>query len=187
MVSGVRSSSGFTLLELMITIVVMALLLLAAMPFTSAWVDGTRQMRARSNLIEAVGQARALAMRNPEATGTGAPVTAVLYQSGQRALCVVTLESGTWSATTCLTDGKSCQGAEAGKAAEGVSWLGCITSGGADLALRAGGADFHCVAYDSRGLQRDVTGLAGSACVSPDQSAVSITVGSQESVNVSLL
>lgn len=187
MVNRPRAASGFTLLELMITIVIMALLLLAAMPFTGAWVDGTRQMRARSNLIEAVGHARALAMRNPEAVASGEPVAAVLYQADEHALCVVSRASGAWPATTCLAAGKSCADEDAAKAADGVSWLGCISNPGADLALKAASVDFHCAAYDSRGLQRDVADLSSSACASPGHASVSITVGSQESIDVSLL
>lgn len=178
---------GFTLIELMIGVAIMALLLLAAAPFTMDWVDSARQMRARSNLIEAVGQARALAMRNPEAVSSGVAVAAVLYQPGQNALCVVTRESGAWLASTCLADGKSCADKDTGKTATGVSWLGCISSPGNSLAMKVADVDFLCAAYDSRGRQLDTTDLVASACVSPDSASVSITAGSQEGIDVSLL
>ena len=183
-----RRAGGFTLIELMIGIAIMAMLLLAAAPFTKSWVDSTRQMRARSNLIEAVGHARSLAMRNPQARPAGEPIAAVLYQAEANALCVVERQDGSWSATSCLAAGKSCTDADAGKKAAGVAWLGCIVGAGDDLALKTqAGSDFACAAYDSRGRQQAAGDLAGTGCVAPGSAAVAITVGNQEEVDVSLL
>lgn len=66
MVNPVRTA-GFTLIELMITIVIVVLVLLVGMPFTRDWVDNNRQLQARSVLWEGIGYARARAMRNPGA------------------------------------------------------------------------------------------------------------------------
>lgn len=183
-------TAGFTLIELMIGIAIMALLLLTAAPFTSAWVDGARQMRARSTVIEAVGQARALAMRNPDAAAAGEPVAAVLYQADANALCVVTRSAGpgaAWRADSCLAAGKDCRDEKAGKAADGVSWLGCIANPGRELVMKVDAIDFLCVAYDSRGRQRESADLATGTCVAPGNASVSIAVGSQESVDAPLL
>lgn len=174
-----RGSAGFTLIELMIGITIMALLLLAAAPFTQNWVDGNRQMRARSNLVEAVSQARALAMRNPRALDLARAaqgVAAVVYDKDTFQLCVVRRNS----AGTAWDD---CAAAE---------WRGTITEpAGLRLASGAGpGApDFLCAAFDSRGLLVAST-LGDASCTGPATGAatqVTITVGSQEAVNVALL
>lgn len=178
-----RNATGVTLIELMITITIMALLVLVTLPLTSDWIDGNRQMRAKSNLLEAVGQARALAMRNPRAlptnvAGTDDPlaVAAVLYEgrtdTTSPTLCVVTRMAAAphdWNTSTCAPD-------EDADADRRPLWYGRIANAG-ELELKIGGADFRCVAYDSRGIQR-VTEIDGVACVAPEAgSAVGISVG----------
>jgi prepilin-type N-terminal cleavage/methylation domain-containing protein len=172
-------AGGFTLIELMIGITIMALLLLAAAPFTQAWVDGTRQMRARSNLLEAVGQARSLAMRNPQAIDLAASVqgvAAVVYDKDAHELCVVSRSA----------DGSAWNICQAG------DWRGRITQP-ADLSLLAGDEEdadeFVCAAYDSRGLLV-ASSYGGMPCITPASGAsteVSIRVGSQEVMHVALL
>ncbi len=61
-----KQSAGFSLIELLITVALIAFLVLAALPLTGAWVDGQERARAKGELIEAVAKAKAMAMRNPE-------------------------------------------------------------------------------------------------------------------------
>lgn len=174
-----RRASGFTLIELMIAIAIMALLLLAAAPFTLDWVDGTRQMRARNNLLEAVGRARALAMRNPHAL-TAAEATqgaaAVVYDSATHTLCVVPRNADGTAWKMCGTG----------------DWRGQIANP-ANLSLASGAADdaeaFVCAAYDTRGVLV-ASSFGGSACITPSAGSattVFIKVGSQEAMDVVLL
>lgn len=79
MVSGRRRARGFTLVELMITLAIMALILMAGMPFAVQWVDNNRQLQARGALWEATGEARARAMRNPAGLAAGEPVAGVYW------------------------------------------------------------------------------------------------------------
>ena len=77
----VSKSIGFTLVEMMITILIMSLLLLAAVPFTTAWIQGARVNEAKSKLLQGYELARALAQRNPN--GARAPAAAAgLKQEG---------------------------------------------------------------------------------------------------------
>lgn len=55
---------GITLIELMITILIIGLLAVAASPFTSGWVKDARVAEGAAMLEEAVGRAKAAAMRN---------------------------------------------------------------------------------------------------------------------------
>jgi prepilin-type N-terminal cleavage/methylation domain-containing protein len=131
-----RRVAGFSLVELMVTFAVMAVLALAAMPFARGWIDGNRQMQARNLMWEAVSQTRALALRNPENVGLDA-VSARLVRDG-RTLSVL------------RADGNE------------VAWSGQLPrsadiklTGNNDFddaqALQASADDLACVAFGNRG------------------------------------
>lgn len=63
------STSGFTLVELLVTITIMCLLLFAAVPLVNNWVYSAQTREARSKLVQAYGTAKALALRNPSQAG----------------------------------------------------------------------------------------------------------------------
>lgn len=67
---------GFTLIELVVTLAIMALLLFMAVPLATDWTYSARTLQARGTLVEGFAQAKALALRNPCAapndTGTHA-------------------------------------------------------------------------------------------------------------------
>ena len=65
---------GFTLIELMVTLAILALLLMVAAPMATDWVSGTRTHQGRATLVQAYSQAKALALRNPCAIGSGGTV-----------------------------------------------------------------------------------------------------------------
>lgn len=77
-----RSEKGFTLIELMIGVAIMAMLLLLAMPFTRDWIDSNRQLQARSVLWEAIAHARAIALRNPSGVADSAMLASSLQRNG---------------------------------------------------------------------------------------------------------
>ena len=57
--------SGFTLIELMVTITILILLLFAAVPLVNDWIYSAQTREARGKLVQAYGTAKALALRNP--------------------------------------------------------------------------------------------------------------------------
>ena len=65
---------GFTLIELMVTLAILALLLLVAAPLAGDWASGTRTHQGRATLVQAYAQAKALALRNPCAIDSGGTV-----------------------------------------------------------------------------------------------------------------
>ena len=71
---------GFTLIELMVTLAIMAMLLLMAAPLAADWVHGARTLQARGTLVQGFENAKALALRNPcaDPNATGTPAAAAL-------------------------------------------------------------------------------------------------------------
>lgn len=102
MVNNSKKSPGFTLIELMITILIMSLLLLISVPFTAAWIQGARVNEAKSKLLQGYELARALAQRNPK--GARAPAAAAGLKQVDLTLFVCPGDPAT--STTCV-DGNS--------------------------------------------------------------------------------
>ena len=87
--AGVAPARGFTLIELMVTLAILALLLLVAAPLAGDWASGTRTHQGRATLVQAYAQAKALALRNPCGIDDGSVVVtfqAKLQQDGRIAL-----------------------------------------------------------------------------------------------------
>lgn len=78
-----KQSQGFTLIELMVVLVILAFLAAAALPFAQGWVSGVRQSEGRSQLSQAVGHAEALALRNPEGALQGEAVSRLTVSRGR--------------------------------------------------------------------------------------------------------
>ncbi|BCL76545.1 hypothetical protein JHS3_22810 [Jeongeupia sp. HS-3] len=62
---------GFTLIELMITIAILALLLAVGVPFTQRWGQSARVQQVDSTLKQGFAHAKAVALRNPSGATTG--------------------------------------------------------------------------------------------------------------------
>jgi prepilin-type N-terminal cleavage/methylation domain-containing protein len=77
------SQSGLTLVELMIVVLLIGLLALMASPLTGNWVNGARVGESLAAMEQAVGQAKAAALRNPAAIqGTDAASAICLSTDG---------------------------------------------------------------------------------------------------------
>lgn len=73
-----KGESGFTLVELLVTITILCLLLFAAVPLVNNWIYSAQTREARSKLVQAYGTAKALALRNPGQAGASPAVAAGL-------------------------------------------------------------------------------------------------------------
>lgn len=135
---GLMRCGGFTLIELMLTLALAAILAMAALPMTIAWMDGVRQVQARGLLVDAVGRARALAVRNPDRLAQSQAVARVQL-ANDGTLSVV--RNGTGA----------------------VLWSGSMPS---SVQLEdSAAAPFSCVAYNSRALPVNAGGCTTDGLV----------------------
>jgi type IV fimbrial biogenesis protein FimT len=168
-------SVGFTLIELVITLMIVALLAVVALPFTRDWMDGNRQMQMRSHLMEGVGLARALALRNQNGLPVNADATNPLpvevvrlsYNTANQTLKLTQKQAdGTWSATP--------------------DWQSPAVTGNLTLQLAGSTTAFTCVAFDTRGRLLYNTSI--SNCALPAGAyQVAIGIGNLGAINVDLL
>lgn len=56
---------GLTLIELLVTMTILVMLLMAAVPFTLNWGHSAKTLEAKGSLVQAYAHAKALALRNP--------------------------------------------------------------------------------------------------------------------------
>lgn len=155
-----HNARGFTLIELVVTIAVLAMLLLLALPLTSAWADGAQQQTAANVLHEGIGRAKAQALLNPgSVTGTETPAAALCITN--KTLSLHPIESG---------DSINCSSSSI--------WSAQLPD---KPAVKVASNDFVCVAFNNRGLP--VT-PSGSSCTT---SEIAVTVSSQDAINVPLI
>ncbi|WP_166432748.1 type II secretion system protein [Luteimonas yindakuii] len=171
---------GVTLIELVITLAIAAMLMLVGVPLTAGWIDGSRQMHVRAQATEAVAQARALALRNPGAlpagtTGGVARLELVVDDDRRRLQVRVRNADGSW---------RTAPEWQAELPAHRDMALKSTGIGGfADLAsFRADGNLFSCVAFDSHGHRTDAPG-----CALVTQERIAIGAGNQALEYVELL
>jgi prepilin-type N-terminal cleavage/methylation domain-containing protein len=160
-----RAAPGFTLIELMVTLALVAFLAMVSLPFTSEWISSHRMNQAETLLRSAVAKAKAEAMKNSHALAMPgllepAVTTALCWDPGSRRLAL-------WAR---LSDGafQPCTEASPGNAEKIASW---DTPSGVTLLRNANAAQpvFVGVCFDSRGtFTKDAV---SQACGTGDYSA----------------
>ena len=161
-----RRPCGFSLIELMITVALVAVLAVAAMPFAQSWMDGNRQLQVRSRLLMGVAQARALALRNPNGfistSGTPQESARLYYDTSSRTFRVAGRQAnGTWAL---------------------VPWKSIAPTGNVSLLLASTETAFACVAFDTRGRLFGT----GTCALPTGVRQVAVKVGSLEPLYVDL-
>jgi type IV pilus assembly protein PilA len=155
---------GFTLIEVMVTLAVMLILLMAAIPMSISWSNSAKQRDAAGLLQQGLSRAKALALRNPGAVAAGQPSVALCL--GGDTLSLLRLERD--AAFSCTPAG-----------AADLQWSALVPS---SASIRIGGADFKCLALDNRGLPVPV-----SDCVAGSTGTFNVVVGSEDPLDVTLI
>ena len=144
-----RRLKGFSLIELMVGIAIMAVVMASSVSLGGGWVDESRVTDARSQLRLAYSKARAYALRNSNAVTTAS--TWMCLNSG----VVYVYQSTTAKPTGPTTCGDA-----------GSVWHADLAGGTTtkvEMALAANSTAFSCLGFSNRGLPVSST-LTGSAC-----------------------
>lgn len=115
---------GFTLIELMVLLVITAILAAAAIPFTVGWASGARQTESKNLFTQALGQAKSLAVLNPQSVASGNPVSRLRINNSTYQVLDVASNTVVWSAAIPR-----------------------------NVSLTVGSSDFSCVQFDNRGVK----------------------------------
>ena len=124
-----------TLIEVMIVVLLIGLLSLAASPFTSAWVKSSDVSKTLAALEQAVGSAKATALRNQ--AGVQGNTTAGALCLNDRTLQLVTAVAGE-GAVNCNA-----------VPAAAVLWSTQLPE---SVSIKLGAADWTCSCFTNKGL-----------------------------------
>lgn len=158
---GKDSTRGLSLIELMVTLALLAFLLSVGLPLTSGWVQSAHQRDAVGMLTEALGRAKALALRNPQGLA-----------DQSQPVAVTCLGKSTLSVVAASAKGVDC--------GVGRAWAAQLP---ADASIvQSDNSTFQCVAFNERGIALATT-VGSLAC---SQSSLNVKVGSQDAYPVPL-
>lgn len=127
--------AGVTLIEMMIVVLLIGLLALAASPFTSGWVKSADVTKTLAALEQAVGSAKATALRNATAVQGDTAASALCFADNN--LRLVSAVAG-GAAINC-----------AAVPANAVLWSSAIPQG---IEIKLGVADWSCSCFTNKGL-----------------------------------
>lgn len=152
-------SRGFTLIELMITITLFALLLVVGVPLTQSWTNSAYQRDAAGLLKQGLSRTKSIALRNQGKVQDTAPA-AVLCLSGQ-SLKLLSLTSGQSIDCTVTTP---------------ILWSTPLP---AAAVIQVANVNLACVAFNNRGFP-----VSSGSCTT---GTIQVTAGSEAAVNVPLI
>lgn len=94
-------SHGFSLIEMMVTMAVMAIMCVAAVPFSFTWADNANLSQAQASLQHGFSVTKALALENPTGQVLSNAAAILCFNSGQLTVYTGAACSGTsvWQAT----------------------------------------------------------------------------------------
>lgn len=151
-----KRAGGFTLVELMVTVALLALLTMLAGPLTAAWSNSAQVRDAEGLLNQGLGRAKANALRNRYGMIDSQP-----------------------SALLCLSQGGQLSLHEAASATSPASctspqlWSAQLPQ---RVSVQSSGAAFSCLAFDTRGLPTSVSGCSTSQTFALSAGSEHVTV-----------
>lgn len=134
---GITLNSGFTLIEVMIVVAIIALVVLVAAPLSGHWVTDANRLEAEGQLNQAVGRAKAAALRNYMGATGNTAVTAICLSNDN----VLTVLEGTPGTPAVSPNCSSATGTQL--------WRAKLH---ANIGVQANAADFSCICFDNRAV-----------------------------------
>ncbi len=150
------SARGFSLIELMVVVALLAFLLMLAVPFTNTWSANAKLRDAENQLHQGVGRAKALALRNHAGMTNNQAVAKLCIKNDTSNK---TLELKLYHAEKTAL-GEANKPAKCYSADQELIWQ-ANPSNKVSIEIEDIKSnrvmDFTCLAFDSRGLQIDLT------------------------------
>jgi prepilin-type N-terminal cleavage/methylation domain-containing protein len=137
---------GFTLIEVMIVVAIFALIVLVAAPLSGGWIRESDLVTAEAQLTEAIGRAKAAALRNGRAATDENPVAAVC-RSDSNLLTVI--EGTAAAAPSCAPTGNQI-------------WQAQLSS---HVTVEVDSSNLSCLCFSNKG-QLTTAGACGSCSTS---------------------
>lgn len=166
-----RQQRGFTMVEVAVTMTVMALLLAAAVPSVAGWLRNTRVRNAADAVHLGLQRARTEALRR------NVNVTFWLVSGADERIvdnnCALSSAAGSWVISLTNPAGK-CATAPSPTAAPGIVETHAAGDGGSGvtvLAQTSAAAAANCVRFNGFGQVVDAATLPADTCRSPSQIA----------------
>ncbi|MHA6909961.1 prepilin-type N-terminal cleavage/methylation domain-containing protein [Ralstonia pseudosolanacearum] len=128
---------GVTLAEIAVVLIIVALLALAAVPLSGAWITQANVSLGQTLLVQGAAHAKARALRNTS-NATGAVGTAFLLLTN-RSVCVQE------------------------QAPSSMNCTGAVWSASMPVAATLDGSDTQCIAYSNAGLPTTAA-VGGTSC-----------------------
>lgn len=138
-----KAQSGFTLIELMVTLTIMVMIMMVALPLTQSWVNSSTVMETKALLQQAYGRTRGLALANQTGNTTGG---AAAYMCVTNSKIYVQRANSDGSLGTC--------------GATGFSWVGDIKASATITTSEP--ATFVCMGMSNLGIP--VSNGSSGAC-----------------------
>ena len=140
-------SRGFTLVEVMVAVSLIAILAAVGAPLTAQWTTSAEQTSAKGVMAQAVGRAKALAMRNQFGINEDKSAAAICLSNTNQVQ--VLTASSTITSVNCGTGG-------------GVStWQSTM---GSSLSFKVAGSTLSCLCFDTKGKIINTSASSCNAC-----------------------
>lgn len=142
------TQAGLTLVEMLIVVLLIGLLALMASPLTGSWINSARVNESLGAMEQAVGQAKAAALRNPAAMqGTEAASAICLSADG-----VLSVRPAKPAAPSVVAEPATC-----GAGGPAALWSTRLPTG---VAIKIGAQDWSCSCFTNKALLTN----SGTAC-----------------------
>ncbi len=129
-----KTAAGFTLVEVLVVVAVIATLAFAAVPLGNSWTSSAESVNTKGVLSQAISRAKSSAMRNGNKIAETNAVTAICVTSGK---VEVREASGTVTSAHCTSGGGT------------ATWSNKI---GTSLTIKNNSQAFSCMCFSTKGL-----------------------------------
>ena len=162
-----KTALGFTLVEIMIAITLVAILAMVGAPLTNSWSTSADMVTAKGVLRQAITRAKTVAVRNEFGLTENKSAAAICIASDKK--IEVRRANNSNNSASCNTNGGT------------VVWKASISQ---TLAVKRGTTAFSCACFDNKGQILTSAVAACSACGANTNLTLSATGVDDEAVNI---